>query len=747
MRKTLLFVFFFLLISLVSPAQQAKRVYITLDVSGSMSGDKYVLANYTTQMIVTLCDDDDDVYMIVYGKEKRLSKEANPLKPIQKPMDKIRFGIPLSTVSQFDDIQGFNRVYQPSEDKQDWLFIIGDGYWATEAEEYRRDREKFQNTVKSGTLNVCYLQTGMSVTEHSDFTGFVETLGVIDIGKSDIDPKTIMQECDHFAKKILGFSDIGMKMDKSGKQCLSIKAELPISEFILVYQDKVAPAELAKVNSVTADGHTLNVELKGTPTTIPVQDNVFTKLSGNVWRVKSPTTIPAGTKIEVCFDKNILLENVGVYPVVENVEFGNVGFTTLDNKLKQINSNTFSICRNENSAKVRVELTEASSQNLPVSLLKQTSVVVRANNKEYQAAYNNGGFECVIDLIDDETQYYAECDCPGYFKRITSLTTIVKGDCAPETPRETKVMDTIELPPMTFHALKERPIRGYLKEEGEGGGTLDPKKFDIKVEVENEFFYEEPRLSFDGDTISLYLTPKGGWCECFFPEDLNIRIISTPKEGAFDDEGKQFNETVHPLHLTVEKGRSWLSRCLWVLLTILGLLLFVFYLRALLRKRRFKKSARIKHTYMELRGGRYIETDLQQGIRLRERGFVAWVKRWLLPFPDEQRTPPMWLTPPAGSLTFVAAKSKESVDIKKKGFDKNKLRMDGYDPDNDDDDSSTIEMDTIRVYQQKKYAGRLEYDSGSKDDEKYYRIILGVLIMASIVVIITLLVFMAKSFL
>ncbi len=500
---------------------------------------------------------------------------------------------------------------------------------------------------------------------------------------------------------------------------------------------------------MTASGKSLDVKLKGEPTTIPVQGGHKLELSGNVWRVKSSTAILAGTEIEVCFDKAIDLKKVSIYPIVENVEFGGVCFSTNEGKLKQVNSNTFSICRNENSAKVRIELTEASNQNLPEAMLRKTSVVVKANNKEYQAKYKNGGFECNIDLIDDETQYYAECDCPGYFKRITPMTKIVKGECAPELPREMKLVErpTTELPPIAFQTLKKGPIRGYFYEEGVDDRTLDPKKFDIKVEVENGFLYEEPRIGFDGDTILLYVQPKGEWCECFFPEDLNIKIISTPKEGAFDDEGKQFSQTAHPLHLVVEKGRSWLSRCLWVVLTITGLLLFVLYLRALLRKRRFKKSARIKHSYMELRGGRYVESELQDGIRLREKGLVAWVKRWLVPFPDERRTPPTWLTPPAGSITFVAAKSKEVVDIKKQVLDSDKLRMEGYDPDSDDDDKDTVEMDTIRVYRQKKYEGRLEYDSGSKDDEKHYRIIICVLIMASILVIGALILLMIKGLL
>jgi len=264
---------------------------------------------------------------------------------------------------------------------------------------------------------------------------------------------------------------------------------------------------------------------------------------------------------------------------------------------------------------------------------------------------------------------------------------------------------------------------------------------DVVAESGDSYLLDPLEPEIVGDTIILSVKASNNWCDCFVPSQIEVDIIVSYES----NEG--LKKRVVPMTIPINRERSWLSRCLWVVLTITGLLLFVLYLRALLRKRRFKKSARIKHSYMELRGGRYVESELQDGIRLREKGFVAWVKRWLVPFPDERRTPPMWLTPPAGSITFVAAKSKEVVDIKKQVLDSDKLRMEGYDPDSDDDDKDTVEMDTIRVYRQKRYEGRLEYDSGSKDDEKHYRIIICVLIMASILVIGALILLMIKGLL
>ena len=756
MKKIILFLCCLLAFAMTPDSQQSKRVYITLDVSGSMWNNKYVLANYTTQMIVTLCDDDDEVHMIVYGKEKCLSKEKKPLEVIQKPVADLKLngyinwsGYP-SSASQFDDIIGFNQIYSPSKNKQDWLFIIGDGYWGTTSiPDYANDCATFEKTVKEGHLNVCYLQTCESLNEYTDFTQFVNPLGVVDIGKSDTDPKTIIKGCDHFAKKILGFSEVELKKKKSGSQCISLKAELPITEFVLVYQDQIEPSKLPNVSNASADGTELNVKLKGTPTTIPVKTHpTEATLSGNVWRVKSGKAIPANTEIKVCFDKAIDLDKISIYPIVKNVEFEGTCIAPVDTKLKKLKDNTFSICRDEKTAKVRVELSEDSKDNLPESLLKKTNVVVKANNKEYKADYKDGGFECEIELLNKETQYYAECDCPGYFKRVTPITTIVKGDCEKAKKEMTVTERTpLDLPSMTFQQLKENSIRGRLIDES-SKQTLDPEKFHISIEVENEFLYEKPTIRFDGDTIVLDLHPKGKWCECLFPDSVKIKVVSTPKEGAFDDEGKQYSQTVHPMRFKLEKDRSWFSRCLWVLVTLAALLTFIFYLRALLKKNRFHKNARMKNSYVV--DGSPKETQ-KNGRPLREDGFGPWLNRWFNPFVDEKNDHIKFTRPKTPTMTFTASASKNKILLSEASFDSKKMTIPGYTPPPKDPNGKTtttgkpIDISAGTAIEIKAMQGgaatrlgHVTYSVEGKDDIGGYRFFIGLLMVLSIVAFIAL---------
>ena len=744
--KNYCLIWFLLFSAITAVAEQTKRVYITLDVSGSMSGDKYSLANYTTQMIVALCDDEDEVSLFLEGSEGRLSDMKAPLSFIQKKMNQLHFNsAPIQFGTQFGDIQGFNAVYKPSKNQQDWLFIIGDGVWFTESPAFEPDKNKFKETVESGTLNVCYLQTGDRLNEENDFTEFARNLSVIDIAKSSTQTKTILDGCDHFAKKILGFSEASLDIRKDGKNSIKIVAELPVKSFILVYQDEVMPEGLPKIVGAKAGGKSLNVEHRGTPTTTPVKNSSLARnLSGNVWRLKVQKAIPANTEVLVEFDKKVDTKKVNIYPVVEELEFGSFVFSPNGNGLIQVDDKTLGICLDEKRALVRIELNEECKANLPESLLKKTEVVVKANNKDYKAKYKDGGFECIIDLNDKKTQYYAECDCPGYFKRVTPIMTIVKSEehCRnvdPDTIRHA----TVDFGKIAFDRLINEPLTGTLQ-DAETRKTLDPSKFDLTVKVERGYLYDEPKVSLQGNTIVLDVHPKGAFCECLFPTDLNIEVISTPKQGAFQAGEKQYKQNIHPIHVTVEKSRPWAVRCFWVLMTMTALLIFMIYLRALLRKRRFKKNAMMTPRYYTYFGD-LIED--QGGTRLRQEGFGAWLARWFSPI--DERVTLNFDRPMVSGMTLVAAESKNVVNLLKSCCNFETMDIGGYDPERDTSKSKFIKigdrgsMEFTALNGTKD--GELVFSSGSEDDGGGFRIFLGLLMAVSLLVIVALLILMLTS--
>ncbi len=745
--KHYLLLFLLLMTSISLSAEQDKRVYITLDVSGSMHGDKYVLANYTTQMIITLCDDEDEVHMIVYGADKCLSKKGAPLKTIQKPFGKLDFGKPFGSDSQFDDIKGFNRVYKPSENKQDWLFIIGDGQWGTMIDKFKKDRKRFEDIIGKGTINVCFLQTGQALEENNDFTEFVSNFGVVDIGKSDVTTPTIKKGCDHFARKILGFSETPLQIKKTGKRSILVKTELPLKGFYLVYQDQQKPEDLPKVEEAKAGDKVLSVNLRGTPTTVPLKSRpTEVTFSGHVYHIKSTYNIQPQTEIEVSFDKDVNPANICIYPIVEELNFGSMSLTRTGNNLKQLESRTTSICRDENKALVRIELEEKSTQKMSEALLKKTKVIVKANNKDYHTTYKDGAFECEIDLIDEETQYYAECDCPGYFKRITPISKIVKGDCDPVKPADIPVqeMPVADLGTITFENLRRDDI-SFTIHDSLTHKVLNPDMFDVSFEIENNYLYEKPVMHIENDSIIvLEVRPKGEWCECLFPEKLNIKMVSTPKGGAYEEYGKNYRQTVFPIQLTVVKESPWLSRCLWVIILLVALFLLFFYLKALLRKKRFKKSAMVTPTYYNYYGNKIED---QGGTMLRKEGFGAWFARWFLPF-DEKNT--LRWDMPMASIGFVAAESMEVVNIPKDIITP-EMKIDGYNPKNDTAPKTPVKLGNGGKIRIKKSDGSeqgyLVFSCGEQTDGRVYRILIILMMTASCIGFFTLLYLLLRSFL
>ena len=309
-----------------------------------------------------------------------------------------------------------------------------------------------------------------------------------------------------------------------------------------------------------------------------------------------------------------------------------------------------------------------------------------------------------------------------------------------ELPEE--VMPTFLLRDYTFRELKEEPIRLTIY-DAESLDRLDPTLFDIFIEVENDYLYENSSVRVDRSLIFLELHPKGKWCECLFPDSLRIRMVSAPKDAAADEYGKYYQHTVFPIHCKVLKERSWLSRCLWVIVAIIALFLLFFYLRALLRKRRFKKNAQIVPVYFNRYGE---EINDGAGQRLRKPGFPAWVVRWFWPGNEKTR---LEFTDPACILTFFASESKEMVEIPKDGITP-EMEVEGYDPYNDPVPSQPARLgpngQVVVNNPNGRREGYLNFIPGDENDWGGLRILLILLMILSLLGAIGLIFLMIKSF-
>lgn len=757
-----------LLLTVSLSAQQAKQVYITLDVSRSMYGAKYELANYTTQMIVSMCEAQDDIYIIVTGKRTNLSRQSKvlenslqyslPMLPLLDGQAKYNSLFNLDNALNYRDYEirdiiTFNKVYQPSKKKENWIFIIGDGRWEDAV------NQKFKEIVERGTLNVCYLQTGDFLSDDGDFTQFARTLGVVDIRKSDTDPSSIKVECDHFARKILGFSNVSPNLTKTEPNEVVFTLKFPVSEFLIVYQDNVPPMSLPKINHVNANGQLLNYQLKGTPSTYrlspPLNSYEFSRwpshviLSGNVWRAKAKAPIPAGQSVTVSFDKDIDINNVRIYPICKDFspsDFNPVPIT-IHGQLDELKSGTYAICREKDKATIIISLSDKAEQTIPEELLKASKVKVIANNIPYTATYENGHFTCDIKLTSDETKYNAEIDIPDYNKSLTTpFQTIVKSDnCIEEkkAEKQKKKIDTVPPPiPLGEVQFQQHMVLKFTLSDKKTKMLLNPNDFDLNVTLENGYLFEEPKITVRGDTVYLFIDAKEDWCECLLPEELNGKITATPKKGVIFENGKVYSRAVYSFHATLKRN-TWFVRCQWVLYLIGGLLLCIIYLRLMLRKNRFKKNAMIIPYVWVKTKGEYIPMG---GYRLRKKGFAAWFSRWFLPF-DEKRSIAMHT--PLANFNFVASESRSRILFPKTDFDNETMIVTGYDPAYAKKKDPYIKLSDGGIIEISKVDGikdgKLQFVAGKRNDEGFYHFFLGLLVFADIAAICFLIYLMARA--
>lgn len=706
-----------------------KRIFITLDVSMSMEGNRYNMANYTAQTISVFSNPDDQ--LIVYylnekhdlGKKgyKDLHKSFESLPPKKKNYHEIK------------DLLTFMTDYKPNAKYQDWLFIIGDGVWKwTKAQEdFDQTTQKFSDFVDENQIQVCYLQTGDSQSDTNSFTSFLESLtsSKIDVQRSDTTATSVLGQCTYFANKILGFSNTNIKINQESDQCATFNSEFPLNRFLLVYQSNSLSKDDLKLESVEFLGNGIAYKLKGNPTTKPLVKKGEPYLSGAVWEMEYLQTIPAKEIIKVCFSQNIDVANVNVYPYVDvvlNVKPCN----TESDPLNSVGKNFFEICKKDKEVVIVVEATDSQGRKFEPPLMQKMDIKVFVGSDMKQAAYRASDTTFVVSLpmTDESVSYHAVVESPGYFSRITETQTVVKSDNCPLTK-----VPMITLPVQIFEPV---PFKELIGGESFGGSVDDTLfqqlcgigEFDVqKVESINPWYSEEASFALDDTIVRLAQKPNSKWCECAYPDTLQYVVTLKSNDGIPLGEYLYQGFTI-PISVPVDK-RAWIVRCKDYLIFGGSLLVFVLYLVALLKKNRFKKDARIIPTYMELRGGVYRENKNDKGKKLRKKSFGAWFRRWLVPFIDEKRFME-WQLPPAGFITFVADKSKDKVNITRSSFNSSKMKMSGFDS---NDTSKLVEMDDIQVYTGKKYEGKLSFEPGGVDDEKGYRVFIILLILSTLI--------------
>lgn len=732
-RLAFLLLAFVLICSCLS-AQQPKRVYITLDVSASMSGNKYVMANYTAQLISVFCDQQDSVCIYYLGEKHDLTGKDD-YKKLHKRFEQL----PARKASyiEISDLSQFMRDYKPNASYQDWLFIIGDGDWDWRGAKNHFDRttKDFSQFVKNNQIHVCYLQTGDKTDTSYAFTSFLQSLALPEIEKrkSDTSAKSVQENTVFFANKILGFSEKGIEVTKTGKTNVEFSSAFPLEGFLLLYQDHQGHNNEIEVVTAKCANKSIVLQLKGNPTTKPLVKPGQPILNGKIWECHQE--IQASKTVTLAFNQEVEVNNLRLYPSVD-VQPRVRPYTINGTALTESATNAFHLCKKEDKIKVRVEVTDKNGKKFPPSLLQKITVQLNYGTGDHKARYqpSDTSFLIVIPMVHDTLSYHVTVLSKGYFNRISEKQTIMKSDeCPPE------LIPTITLPVQHFSAVKFKDLLDGHAFGGVVNDTLFQQLFaygfDIQ-QLQDSPFKDSTHFSLIGDSLCLIQHVNSSWCECAYPDTLHYTILLKSTSGIVVGD-KMYQSVIVPISIPVDK-RSWGLRCKQYLVSLICLLLFFVYLLALRRKKRFGKEAKITPYYYNRHGdliclGAYF---------LRKKGIEPWFSRWFLPG-DERRT--LKISSPEANLTFMATES-NNIQFPSSTYNSETMNIPGALIKKENKFIKLSDHNFIEFQKENgTLDGRLVFTAGDKNTEFGYRLFLGILLLATVAAVVATIVVLLRG--
>ena len=345
------------------------------------------------------------------------------------------------------------------------------------------------------------------------------------------------------------------------------------------------------------------------------------------------------------------------------------------------------------------------------------------------------------DIEEEETEedvvVVVDTTANGGEEEVADTTANGAGEIVKPVYSPTDTLSKIDFGNIRFTELERGDrIRGIL--EDQDNQIVSPHLFDISAEADPSYLFEDIEVTFEADTVVLALHPRGSWCDCFIPDQVHVNMVLTPKEEGAD-------KIILSIPVSVAEKESWIRRCIWVIILIGALVLLLLYLLAMIRKKRFKKSAMLIPVYYDRYGN---EIDDGAGQKLRKPGFFAWVSRWFIPGTEKRS---MSFSDPSCVISVVASSEPNKVEIPKKSIDPITMDVDGYDPQNDAMPSRPVELDSVdRIYIRQtsgKMVGYLYFVPGDENDGGGFRLLLIVMAMAAALAIVVLTFLMIKGLL
>jgi hypothetical protein len=602
----------------LSANSRIRQTYITLDYSGSMSGDKYMISNFTAQLI-TLLNDRDEVCVIMNGVVKKISGTPDAYKQLRIAQPNVRQQWGDSQYrSQIGDIEAFNRNFRTDPDKNQWLFIIGDGNWNTAR--YPAVTESFSKiTASAGGLKIFYIPYGSSEFYPSDFTTFIRQLRNVRIMNGSTSVRNVFNNSVVLIYYLTSADCQTPQTTITDQKTARVTTEIPAKKYLIFYQDNKTEQELPQIISAVSDTVKLNVSLLGKPSTSGLQyKNYQTLLSSALWEVEGKNN-KSVSFLTLKFDREIEPGKLKVFM------FPDQSFLLKNDSI----------------------ITVSSRANTSVPGTKSQESTILLNKSEFTNALK----------IASGHNNLSES---GNVNRPTQ--TGLRPKITPLKPKAI-IYQAPPLTPVTFRkSASQKPGTGYLLYV-KRNDLINPEKVDISFPVSYNLFFKDIFSWTDEDKLIFLLEPRNGFSQYLMPDTLDLNLIIQTKRNTLSKSATEEEITIKTATAKVNIPVDELLRRL-----VYGILLII-YLILLSRKARFKKGAMINY----LSGN---ETDHRISVLLRKKGFINWLNRWFNAFVAEKSAIVFEKT--GNNITFVARRKRSAIKIHKKDVDSSTMSFRQY---------------------------------------------------------------------
>jgi len=673
------FVIISLFITLLwSPLAAARTIAVVYDDSASMrqknktsTVDDYAYASYSLQLLRSLMKDNDKLLVVTMSNPGNViftsgGKATDDVRKLFELSKNVRAG-----QTPYTTIRTAIKALEKVNDSDRWLVVITDGEFNgnvpllgkddLDETAIANDLKKIPG-LKTVLLGIATTADGVGIKDNPFFNIWAAQDGAQVLSASSAaEITTKMQEI--AAMVTAGANGSGIRFSEVKGDTARFVSVFPLKRFTIL-QQTLKNSELAAVTGVSVGGK----QLAYTRDVLEARTADKNLLQGRVVQVQSGKAgelIPAGTPIEVHFDKPITQANFSILPeVAVNLEvsiFDDSGKELRPDARKQISACVGS------SAQVVARLVLPQGVATPPGMKDvKTSFSYAGSNTQLPFNPSSNTYVGAITIVKGDNPISTKAEYVGYINILDSGFILGQDDCKPRAftlvaeqagtrikSWSTDVRDLCE--------AKAAPLELFIEADGKRlspqevkswQATIDPAsgiKMRITPTKNGQGWQLLPQTSFVGPCF----TPTGT-----YPLQATINGKSAPVATAKEKpvllsltgKGIGPQDTIASASISLDiKNPGWMTRCKWLILGIILFLVFLWWLIGVYKKPRFAKGSSIEFE----RTGPGAKRDY-------EHLPGSFFGRYLIPYLPEKKI--------ADGITFIASGSPSDILVSHKSI-------------------------------------------------------------------------------